>query len=559
MKRSPIFFVLAAFVLLLASCKNGNKSGLFIPKDAAIVFHVNSSSLSSKLSWEEIRKTTWFQDAYNKNSADSFAKKLMDNPDASGVDVKSDFVFFVSKRGRGGYSVFEGSVKDAAAFEALAKKMSKEAKTEKDGDWNVMVADNSTVAIWNNSKFAVLNDMPIGDINPMAKGGGMREKARFGADSLRVFAKQVMTLDSDASLFDDDRFASVMQDNGDMHFWMNSGTLYSDMAGMVSMMKFGALLQDNVSAATISFEDGKIAAKMKQYYGKEMQKAMDEWEFKNVDASVLNRIPSENVIGVMAMNMEPEGLREFLKALGVDGFINMALSKMEMTMDEIISATKGQFVMAMTDLQMKDTTITFPAYGNEQTTSYSTRQPDMNFLFATSVNNKTSFDKLMNTFTKDMGQLPFSYQLNNDWFVAGNKAETVNAFAKGGNNNKHAFTEKISGHPFGFYLDLQRLLKTNFSEDAAAKAIQAESVAVWQDVIMVANEYKNGVASSDLVINMVDTKTNSLKQLNQYIEKLNAVKKANKVAFEEDGENVLVDSTATYTTPPPPAEPLQKQ
>jgi hypothetical protein len=253
----------------------------------------------------------------------------------------------------------------------------------------------------------------------------------------------------------------------------------------------------------------------------------------------------------MAMNMDPEGLREFMKALGMDGFINMALSKMEMTMDEILSATKGQFVLALSDLKMKDTTFTMPAYGDEKPSTYTTRQPDMNFLFATTVNNRASFDKVMNTFTKEMGKAPFAYQLNNDWFVAGNKAETVNAFTTGSSNNKHAFTDKISGHPFGFYLDLQRLLKTNFSEDAAAKGYQNESAAFWKDVTMIANEYKNGVATSELVVNLVDNKTNSLKQLNQYIERMNAVKKANKVAYDQNDVNI--DSVPMTDAVPPVA------
>jgi hypothetical protein len=316
------------------------------------------------------------------------------------------------------------------------------------------------------------------------------------------------------------------------------------------MMKIGSLLQDNVSAGTVNFEDGKITAKMKQFYGKEMQKAMDKWKFKKVDAAIVNRIPSQNVIGAMAMNMEPEGLKEFFKTIGMDGFINMALSKANMTMDEIIGATKGEFVMAISDLQMKDTMLTMPAYGDEAPTTMQTRQPDMNILFATTVNNKASFEKMMTTFTQEAGKIPFAYQLNNDWFVAGNKPEAVNAFAAGG-NNKHAFTDKISGHPFGLYLDIQRLLKTNFTEDVAAKSFLAESAAVWQDLVMVGNEYKDGVATSELVINMVDTKTNSLKQLNNYIEKMNASRKANKVAF--DGDRGM-DSLQMVEPPPPPVE-----
>ncbi|RYF86918.1 MAG: hypothetical protein EON98_02200 [Chitinophagaceae bacterium] len=81
MKRTPILSLLAALVIVLASCKGGNKANLAIPKDAAMVFHINAKSLSSKLTWDEIKGTTWFKEAYEE-SKDSFAKKLMDNPEA---------------------------------------------------------------------------------------------------------------------------------------------------------------------------------------------------------------------------------------------------------------------------------------------------------------------------------------------------------------------------------------------------------------------------------------------------------------------------------------------
>ncbi|HVF96962.1 MAG TPA: DUF4836 family protein [Flavisolibacter sp.] len=547
MKRLPILTALAAFVLLLASCKNENKSGLFIPKDASIVLHVSPKSLSSKLTWEEIKKTQWFRDAYAQ-SKDSFAQKMMDNPEASGVDLKSDFAFFLKKRGNGGYSVFQGSIKDEAAFAALAKKTDAAAKIGKDGDWNVMTSNN-VVTVWNKGKFAVINDVPMGGMNPMS--ASMSESTRFGADSLKIFVKQVMTLDNDESLFSDDRFAAVMKEDADMHMWMDAGAFYSDMAGMMSMMKIGSLMEGNVTGGSINFEDGKIAARIKQFYGKEMQKAMDNWKFQNVDGDVLNRIQSDNVIGVFAMNMDPAGLKEFLKTIGMDGMANMFLSKQNLSLDELLGATKGQFLMSVSDLQMKDTTMTMAMGEGEAPYTYTSSQPQMSILFATDVAKKATFDKLLTMVKTETPQMPFIYQLNNDWFVAGNKPEAVNGFA-GGNKVKHAFTEKISGHPFGFYLDVQRLLKTEFTKDVFAKSLLTESAAVWKDVVMIANEYKNGVATSEMTINMVDGKTNSLKQLNQYIEKMNVLRKNNeKVVMENGTDGMKVDTVPMTTTPVP--------
>jgi len=226
-------------------------------------------------------------------------------------------------------------------------------------------------------------------------------------------------------------------------------------------------------------------------------------------------------------------------------------------MDDIFTATKGQFIFALTDLQMKDTTFTFPGTDGGAPRTYSDRGPDMNFLFATDVNQKPSFDKLLRVMNEKMSPLPFTYKLNNEWFVAGNKPQTVDAFMAG-NTTKHAFSDKISGHPFGFYLDVQRLLKTNFSKDTAINTVLTESAAIWKDVVATGGEMKDGAMTSEMVINMVDGKSNSLKQLNQYIEKLNAARKANKVAFEGDDGDMTEDSIFTVPPPPPPvAEPKQ--
>ena len=552
MKRTPILTSLAA-LLLLASCKNENKTGLAIPKDAAVVFHIDPQSLSSKLSWEDIKKSTWFKDAYTENR-DSFAKKMMDDPEASGVDMNKDMAFFVEKRGKGGYTVFEGGVKDAKAFAALLQKNQSSAKHEKDGDWNVAKTADG-VTIWNDSKFAVINDAPMSGMNPMA-GEGMAP-TRYNADSLKLFVTQLMAGKKE-SLFEDERFADIMNEKADMHFWVNSSELYSDMAGIVSMMKAGALLQGNAMGGTINFEDGKITSQMKQFYGKEMQKAMANWKFKDIDPAVLDRIPSQNVIGVFAMNLDPLGLKEMIKALGFDGLANMFLAKQNLTLDELLSATKGQFVMALTDLQMKDTTITYGEAG-DQAASFTTTRPDMSILFAADVAKKPTFDKLLGMVKEETPEMPFAYQLNNDWFVAGNKVDAVNAFAAG-NTTKHSFTDKLKGSYCGFYLDVQRLLKTNFTKEPMGQSMLAEAAAVWQDVVMTAGEYKDGVATAEMTINFVDSKTNSLKQINQFIEKMNAAKKANKVAYEgNNGVEVYADSTEATLAPPPPVEASPKQ
>ena len=527
MKQKPLLTALAALLLLLASCKNDIKSNLSIPKDAAFVFHVNSSSLASKLSWEDIKSSAWFKELY-QNANDAYAQHLLDHPDSSGVDISKDLAFFMQRRGSGGYAVFEGSIKNAAAFEALVKKFSGIEQTEKSGEWNMISANDRAVVSWNESRFAVISDMPMGSMNPMMN--SMGEVSHFSADSLKIFVKEIMAVKGSNSLFDDKRFAAMVKEDGDMHMWTNSGSLYSDLSGMMSMMKMGSLFSEAVSASTINFEDGKITMSSKSFMGKEMMEMMEKWDSKKVEAAVLNRIPSDNVIGVIAANVDPKSLQSFFKAMGLDGMINMMLAKQNINANEVFSATKGQFVLSFSDLSIQNKTVTVP--GADGAADYTTtrQSPDFSMMFATSVDKKPSFQNLLNALFANEPALPFSYKLNDDWFVAANKTETVDGFLSGKAGSK-PFTEKISGHPFGMYFDMQRLLKTNFTEDVTTSGMLADAAATWQNMIVTGGEVKNGAVTTAMEVNMVDKKTNSLKQLNRFIERMYNSSKRNKVAY----------------------------
>ena len=163
-------------------------------------------------------------------------------------------------------------------------------------------------------------------------------------------------------------------------------------------------------------------------------------------------------------------------------------------------------------------------------------------MFATSVDKKPSFQNLLNALFANEPALPFSYKLNDDWFVAANKTETVDGFLAGKAGSK-PFTEKISGHPFGMYFDMQRLLKTNFTEDVTTSGMLADAAATWQDMIVTGGEVKDGAVTTTMVVNMVDKKANSLKQLNRFIERMYNSSKRNKVAYNSNTHDTDAGTT----------------
>ena len=136
---------------------------------------------------------------------------MMDDPAASGVDIEKDLAFFTKKQGQGGYMVFEGFVKNAAAFEAFNKKINDGAATTKSGDLNMMKIKSNGVLSWNDSRFVYVVNAPNMNVFPPMGQGAPREPYSFPADSLQMFGTILYDLPSDQSMYKDDRFAATMK------------------------------------------------------------------------------------------------------------------------------------------------------------------------------------------------------------------------------------------------------------------------------------------------------------------------------------------------------------
>ncbi len=534
---TAIFFVASLFFV---SCKNSGTANLAIPKDAAMIIHIDAKSLTSKLTWKEIQESQWFKEM-SSEAKDSFQKKLLEDPSTSGIDIKSDFVFFMKPQGKGTYMVFEGNLKNAADFETFLFKMNERAKVEKDGDLKFIKQDRNTVVSWTKSKFMVINES---NINRSYSYDDEEETAPLTADSLLKFTKELYALSKDNSIESNDRFTSLIKEKGDVHFWMNMefySSMMPDMGNSPMTALYGSMnkmFKGNIGTGTMSFDDGKITINSKQYVGEEMKKIFDKHKFENITEAMVNRIPSQNVAAAFVMNYPPEATKDLLKAMGVDGMANMFLGKYNLNLEEIVQASKGQMVMALTDVAMNPNgkpNFFFPI-------------PDFKFLMAMSVNNKASFDKLVSVLEaqikdsteRNMLLSKVNYQVTNDWFALGNSPETVQSFLSAG-TNKLPFAGRISGHPMGAYVDIQKLISA-FKSGQSNYMLDA-SMSTWQDIVFTGGDYKDGVATTEMTVNFVDTKTNSLKQLNQYAQKMYDANKKSSEERMKNYKNPMSDTT----------------
>jgi len=148
--------VLTIAICSIVSCSHPSP-GISIPKDASLAVHINTNSITSKVSWQEIQQNEWFKKLY-AGETDSISKKILNDPASSGVDLKADLAFFTKQETHGGYAAFEGSIKDASSFEAFAVDVNKGGKVVKNGDVNVLTTSHRSLVAWTNNRFIYIMD-----------------------------------------------------------------------------------------------------------------------------------------------------------------------------------------------------------------------------------------------------------------------------------------------------------------------------------------------------------------------------------------------------------------
>ena len=266
MRSLPIACLLM-LVLFAVSCSK--KSDVPVPADAAMVVHIDGASLNSKLSWEEIQQSEWYKLA-NEKTTDSLTKKVLSDPAASGVDIKSDIYVFMKKSGHNGYLAVVGNVKDEKAFSSFMSKTMEVAGPAKEGELSVIRKPNN-VLTWKGNRFVMIASNPAMRMDSPLSGTEDRPGNQPGLtpDSLVKFANEVYAMKGENSVGTDKRFTEMLKQKGDAHFWLNSGNLYSGaLPAVIGLTKAELLFKGNVTAATLNFDNGKISVDAKSYYNK---------------------------------------------------------------------------------------------------------------------------------------------------------------------------------------------------------------------------------------------------------------------------------------------------
>ncbi len=554
--KSALLFCLVAF--LFSSCGKKNEEGKMIPESAVFVAQVNMKSVSEKLSWNEIKETSWYQKAYSDSSTPQWRKKILDNPATSGIDFNSSLTFFINKSsGSDYYYVVEGKLKSEKDFEQFNKNFDPSQTIKKSGDISILTLKDKNVVGWNDSYFAyVMNSATTASEMYSwndADGNQTGIAPDDNSEDLATFCAKLFSLKADSSLAKNDKFSNLLKEKGDLHFWQNTEEIMKGIPnmGMLGMLKLDVFFKDNISTFSVSFDKGKIEIDQKGYAGKELTDFMKKNKGSKINTDMIKSIPSQNVFGIFAMNFKPEAIKELIQLTGTDGMVNMYLQQLGFSLDDLSKANNGDLLVALSDFKMKTDSVTDgDDKGNTlNTTGYT--KPDVNFIFSMGVKDKPSFQKIINAGKKmsaEMGKdTSLTFALNDKFFAFSNSNSLTTQYLAG-NNNKFDFMDKISGQPIAFFLDLHKLLSevaTGKIRNADDKALLDQSLKIWNTVTMAGGDIKEDAFTSETEVNLIDQNTNSLKQLNHYFDEMFKINEAKRA------RNVPVKNLDSLLTPPP--------
>jgi hypothetical protein len=555
MKALPFshFSIAVCLIVLFASCNKTNKQGRYVPKDAAIVMVSNGKSLSSKLSWDDIKQDSLLQEIYSSGSTPASLKSILNNPDSSGIDIKSDLIFFVEKDSSGGYLALEGTLKDANLFKSFNQQITN-GGSESDKDDVSYISHYPSCVGWNKEKFIYVFDAP--SLNKLAFSSPISNEStdiHSGRD-IGATCKSLFDLAENNSLAKNEKFTKLLKETGDIHFWANTETFYSGASsGLFSMFNFDQLYKENISTGVLNFDNGKINLSFKNYLSDKFLDLYKKYKGDKINQEMLKRIPGNNIQGAIAISFNPELIKEILIETNADGIINMGLSQMKLTVTDFVNAFKGDFVLGLSDLKMKTDSV----FG------VAVPKPDYNFIFAATIDDKDALNKIINAYKKisqngstdENSKKYFADTSNATYYVLSNTQENAGKYLNGNSSGNFDFIDKINDQPFGFYFNIHSLLKECeglATKDSSSKKVFDAALNFWNNISIKGGSVDNGTITYSMEINLVDTATNSLKQLNQYISTIGtAVKeKKDKEAIERAKMDAEMGTDKNFFPPP---------
>jgi|GEM_PF-327178 len=571
--------VVVAVVLLTACGKKAPAYTKYIPKDASNVVSVDVKSLLLKLNSDSLtleNMTSVFKEGHGASDYAEMMNRYKDFKDA-GLDLDSKVFLATSafdfNKYNSSFSVqFVAGMKDSKKFEEFLKKQKETGEIRKGEGYSYTGTDEVAIG-WNEDAVMIVYSSNAKKYNDYESDTAemSRPKSADVAGGPAEKLKKYFKLEKKESILSVDGFNDLQGKTADVAIF-NQVNL-DGISGMAFafLPKVKELVEGAYGTTTINFEDGKIEVESTSTTGKKMADILKKYAGPEVDMSLLENYPSQNVDGVMAFSFKPELIPALIKETGFDALLGIGLSQTGLSLDDFAKVFKGDFAVAVSDFAVEKKEIDM---GKDAMGSYSREVPSAKMVFVAKIGDKAIFNKLVALGEKQgfiirNGNMliianngrpaegsPIVISTANDLLTIASDSATLLAYQN--KSQKIGLSDeakgKIKGSAIAAFVDVEKILNgisSNVfdSTDVTLANVMAKSKATFKNFSFSTSNFSGSSVKGKGEIVFGDAKKNSLAQIVRYgmyvaeQYKLHEAEQAKK--YQEDSTtDVIADSTA---------------
>ncbi|HUX84863.1 MAG TPA: DUF4836 family protein [Chitinophagaceae bacterium] len=501
---SPLRQAPVLLVVLLASCTQKQDPSYYIPRDAAVVAGINLGRITSDVNLDTLMNSPMVREIMH-HMGDSASSQIIRDPSSLGVDLSGEaFLFMESDTAHGThYVALVASLKDPAKLEAHLKANHPAGEVKTEGDGGHMYLNGKGMIGWNSHVVMLFHQMGGGDNDTV--------KENF----LNIF-QQLAGQGKSGSIATQSSFP---ENRGDFMLWMNVGAIYHHFANnpklkMVSGMLRPEIYQGNYVEVEGNFQRGKILLTSTYTLNDQMAHIMGKISSRSLDPDLLKRIPSGNPDALIALSFQPNGIKDYLNLLGVEGVVDEALSqKANIGLDTALNAFKGDLILALLPKTASDTSVRWVGVLTVGDTASMARildevasmgmiqkQGAMTYSLATSKEGKA-----------------MTLETNSRFLVMASSKDLADQYISGTNPGfTGPIADQANGKSAVIYLDFTGM--GDIMKKAQGKLPwkmhgMGKHPDLFRDLIVTSNPLSGNSETSTLTLDMTDSSTNSLQQI----------------------------------------------
>jgi hypothetical protein len=516
---NPIKRTLPVLILLLLAFSRisaqDNPSFRHIPPEATAVYQINLPVITSKMSWQEIISSVPIKQKPNKHDILDALK----DPAGAGIDIGKD--------------IFLSEAPDPAAAKA------------KDLTWIVHLTDSAKFSAFLRRQRPGLHILTHpGKVRSAAKGGlgaawnkdlgiivfapsADHSAAKPDSMTIRAGQKSLLALAGFQQSFylTDPNFRTVFSDDGDIHICAGQGNGLALLTAGINPLspsrgKEGiheALLKSkNKTLSTIRFKAGSLTMESRTLMPAGSNAGIYAAITKPLNTDLLARIPKGNLLGFFSFSINPTGIADLLTKYDVRNKIDSQLLKINLSLDTVLRAFKGDVLLAAMEPEQAD----------------ANQKPKVPLYFATTIGDLPSFtsiaarvkqmeDSLKPDSTGNkrglLGKTKTFSRVKDNVLVISTTQESVDAYI---NNTEKRNTDFIpadmKNNPVMLLIDFKTLadFAHHMANQPAGKDKKIVDILDALDtLIFTSSSVKDGSSGTFFELKMTDQKNNSLKTL----------------------------------------------